>query len=131
MTMPYVITTKRGREQVLVENFGPAHTYAEFSRRAVATLEEAREAIRVVADVQRNFPTAKPVYESARRLSKSGGTVGPFPDGTVIEVAPASYDDLITVGLECPDSLGWGMMPSSTRRPAILRAFNAREAVAR
>lgn len=68
--MPYIVTTKA-------------------SRRAVATLDEARAVIRdhVVNAGVAHGTTADPI-------TNSGGTVGPLPDGTVIEVRPVAVDEL-------------------------------------
>ena len=88
--MPYIITTKT---PYMWQGNGP-NGNAGVTRRAVATLDEAREA--VVAKVKRNpMTTTKREYVEAAKLVKagntlpeSGGTVGPLPDGTVITVEP-------------------------------------------
>ena len=109
--MLYVITTKRpGRY-----DYDPPPIRVE-SRRAVATLEEARRMAWRTAE----FGTwsSDAVTET---LPESGGTVGPLPDGTVIEVEPASWDDLVGPG-------GWN---ASTSEAEVVDAYNAREARSR
>src|SRR6185503_6510246 len=71
--MPYIITTS--------EPFNAAvHcTRPAFSRTAVATLDEARD---YVHQHGATFSVAS--------IGGSGGTVGPLPDGTVIEVRPVT-----------------------------------------
>lgn len=51
--------------------------------RAVATLEEARKALRHSFP---DFPSYFRAQSSIEELPESGGTIGPLPDGTVIEV---------------------------------------------
>jgi hypothetical protein len=58
-------------------------------RHAVATLDEAREA--VASEYRIEFPDGR----TARDLiTEQGGTVGPLPDGTTIEVEPTTYVNL-------------------------------------
>jgi hypothetical protein len=81
--VPYVITVKRPCPGC---DDGETH---ERSRRAVAGLEEAREAAR--DSVYVHIGTSDRWLSFMRTvddLGESGGTVGPLPDGTVIEVAP-------------------------------------------
>jgi hypothetical protein len=90
--MRYVVTTKRpsmtpvrsgGDPSILVD----LELSIDASRREVDTLEEARrEAGRAcLGSTSLNLENV----EQARTLPESGGTVGPLPDGTVIEVRPA------------------------------------------
>ena len=67
--MPYIITTKQQRPVALVTGDSPA--YDVISRRAVATLEEIYSA---------------GILGRGVVLPESGGTVGPLPDGTLIDV---------------------------------------------
>ena len=89
--MPYIITTKR----LMPHDAGArAHNSDDWPRTAVATLDEARhEAWGVVQG--RNWMTDVSAYQAvsdeARALPTEGGTVGPLPDGTVIEVAPMGW----------------------------------------
>jgi hypothetical protein len=57
----------------------------------VTTPDEARDAAWVAVDLSRKPWEREPVefYEAANGLPESGGTIGPLPDGTVIEVTPA------------------------------------------
>jgi hypothetical protein len=85
--------------------------------RAVATLEEARTHL---LDRYGSWWTSG-AHESLARdvvtLPGSGGTVGPLPDGTVIEVRRVGLNDLRT---------GTGTLAMS--RDELIADFNAREA---
>lgn len=76
--MPYVITTH------CLPSAAPTTT-----RRAVATLEEAFNA--APEPVRNAFWAARLALMA---LPESGGTVGPLPDGTVIEVERVWWPDL-------------------------------------
>jgi hypothetical protein len=93
--MPYIITTTQ--PCVCTEADDPndhrkdcPHWYGHdgVSRRAVATLDEAREAaFEAMATVPRYWLNdAVQVGDAIRAVLDQGGTVGPLPDGTVIEV---------------------------------------------
>jgi hypothetical protein len=70
------------------------------SRLAVATLDEARDV--AAATVQLTWPGDSAPRDprigdaelAAERLPKQGGTIGPLPDGTVIEVERTGYAEL-------------------------------------
>jgi hypothetical protein len=42
----------------------------------------------------------RPFYDAIVDLSESGGTIGPLPDGTIIEVKPVTWDDVAHVVME-------------------------------
>lgn len=67
----YIVTTKRPRTR---QAWPDKPSYA-LSRRAVATLEEASALVTEVA--------GEPGF---RAMYLAGGSLGPLPDGTVIEV---------------------------------------------
>jgi hypothetical protein len=88
--MPYVVTTKRPCPAC---THGPAgggeHRPESVSRRAVATLEEAHC---VAYDIAEPGPRGeRHNHQAALLLPESGGTVGPLPGGTVIEVKPVEW----------------------------------------
>jgi hypothetical protein len=66
------------------------------SRRAVATLDEARD------ECERLWTATLPWAQEGTRglvnlkVSESGGTVGPLPDGTIIEVEAVTWRTLAT-----------------------------------
>jgi hypothetical protein len=97
--MPYIITTRR-RESLGWRPTGEvesAKVWEVKSRRAVATLDEAREAAHGIvnrAPAGRAEQYTSSPGRDAMTLPESGGTVGPLPDGTIIEVAPVGRDDL-------------------------------------
>lgn len=120
--MPYIITTRD------VER---PFDFAARSRQAVATLDEAQDA---VAAAMASVEDANPVgagqsspynYALAWDLPESGGTIGPLPDGTVIEVERVSWSRLAehTTG-------GWDAERGRFRAAAydadIIAAFNSR-----
>lgn len=60
---------------------------ADVYHRAVATLDEARRWVtRGVSESGRM--AGSPDYAAAANLPESGGTIGPLPDGAIIEVRP-------------------------------------------
>lgn len=95
--MPYTITTTEPGHYCMHCGPGACTTdaHSRVSRRAVATLDEARVAVSEATGFDPGWP----------RL-ESGGTIGPLPDGTVIEVGRASYMTL------------WDALPE-TDRPAV------------
>jgi len=104
--MPYVITTRRESGRMTDNGWKYDDT-----RVAVATLEDAR--LRIAEDHANYMPR----LQTATRLSESGGTIGPLPDGTIIEVKPVSLDAL------------WEMAGSpddqAVRTVDVIAAFNA------
>jgi hypothetical protein len=80
--MPYIVITKR-----LDSSTGWNDSGLRVSGRAVATLEEARREAGRACLGSTSLDLRN--VEQARTLPESGGTVGPLPDGTVIEVRPA------------------------------------------
>jgi hypothetical protein len=150
MTGPYIVTTNRscsycwgGRPKWA--GTMPASPCTEcsgtgkvaLSRVAVATLEEAQIHVTTwitdrwsshphfaKADGDRYKPETRPMVAQAATLPESGGTIGPLPDGTVIEVEQATYPDIAMLG-EFTDS---EMRTLANTEQALLDAFNAREA---
>jgi hypothetical protein len=76
--MPYIITTTE-RSECWDRRTGATITQA--TRRAVATLDEAQYALDLAIEEHGGSIDAYPDISKARH-----GTVGPLPDGTVIEV---------------------------------------------
>lgn len=119
---PYIVTTKRRWADAASNTAGTQLA----SRRAVATLEETREvaddAVFAAFDRDRKRPGDElpPPYMAlsidARDLPESGGTVGPLPDGTVIEVERTGWTDLLMAAHITGGS-----------DAQILDAFNARQ----
>ena len=133
--MPYIITTTQALhegERVVVDALESVGTRVVIggqpivSRMAVATLDEARS--RIVGTVDSaNYATPAgnaaatfaPIYDQIRTLPESGGTIGPLPDETVIEVRHVDWIALRKMT---------GELPVRTHdKPAVLAAFNARE----
>jgi len=106
--MPYIITTERTDVAAHGGTFQNV-----LSRIAVATLDEAR---RITAREYREHVHRFMGFDT-RWITESGGTVGPLPDGTVIEVRRVNWIDL---GVP----LGSAMYPVS--EADALAAFNAR-----
>lgn len=101
--MPYIITTAGKLADGTLHQWGDPV--------AVATLEEAREEAKNHAD---NLPIedkAGPWYRAIDALPESGGSVGPLPDGTIIEVSRVAWGTIAELA------------PSDTLDP--IAAFNA------
>jgi hypothetical protein len=111
--MPYIITTTHDREP---------DWPGEQTRRAVATLEEAREAAKDALPASANLSR----HFEAEDLPESGGTIGPLPAGTVIAVRLCGWSELHRA------ATGQGLdfltgLDHSTQHAAIIDAYNARQ----
>jgi hypothetical protein len=124
--VPYIVTTKREPQD---DGMGRSW-FEHVSRRAVATLEAARtlasdEIIVALGNEAEGYRSL------AYALPEAGGTVGPLPDGTVIEVEQVTWLDLARqagVG-EHVGSLVTDVERGFTYAgPRILDAYNARQA---
>jgi hypothetical protein len=125
---PYIVTTKRrlaGRVNVPTADAGPqpfgGERYRVLSRRAVATLDEARMHTWRTVSLQAAYAVSA--------LPESGGTVGPLPDGTVIEVEATTWQALAEYGGLLSDG---GLIYAAERgspdaQQRILDAYNARQ----
>jgi len=129
--MPYVITTSNptlraafdeagGRGIDLAERIDAAE-----SRTAVATLDEARQTTLGAVIGDRDYEDIRHVdVHAAHIMDESGGTIGPLPDGTVIEVRPTSWLDLAaSCDTDVDASDGY---ITDDEQADILAAFNAR-----
>ena len=113
--MPYVITTRQPEthEPGFDGQLGN-YVSGSVSRRAVATLEEARDV------AQSLFTThAKADAPAWRLIEDDGGTIGPLPDGTVIEVEAVGWQDLAERTLTAVNAV-------AEHHDEILYAYNAR-----
>src|SRR5262245_5521435 len=104
--MPYIVTVKREDH---IEGLGLE--CVGHSRRAVATLDKAREAARPIIeaawpegsvklaasydDADESTLRFHDAHADVDSLPESGGTIGPLPDGTVIEVLPVVWGWII------------------------------------
>jgi hypothetical protein len=108
--MPYIIETKTpARDRIL----GKQWHHVDYT--AVATLDEARSHAGALCDHWN--ADYQPFEREARRLPESGGTIGPLPDGTVIEVRQVSRNELSAEG-------GYPT-PYFKSTDALIAAFNA------
>ena len=89
--MPYIITTT-----TKPAGSPPGSKLVRISRRAVATLDEARA-----------------VAEQINELPASGGTIGPLPDGTIIEVRRVGIATLASI------------VPAGSSISNVVDAYNA------
>lgn len=109
--MPYIIITRRDAH---IEGLGIE--CVAYARRAVATLDGARrECWRIVPD-----PCPPSVKQRINGLAVSGDTVGPLPDGTVIEVERVSWNEIAAT---VPHVHG------NSHVDRLIDAYNAREKV--
>lgn len=95
------------------------------SRRAVATLHEARQDARNIVEDRAETPGWTEEYtawrEIARALHEDGDTIGPLADGTVIEVEQVEWSVLARRG----GSRHTTDTPNHVQSYAILDAYNA------
>jgi hypothetical protein len=124
--MPYLVITTRP------DFADPDDLYREapadpivVSLRAVATLEEARRAIAETS--------AMPEATATWVFGESGGTVGPLPDGSLIEVDAVDWHKLAResgseVLLNAALNLGERIEYWPGIQESILAAFNAKQA---
>ena len=101
--MPYVITTTADDPHVGV----PMGERVTVARRAVATLDDARDAVAsYVGDYDAGsfnaHCRADDIESQVAAVAGSGGTIGPLPDGTVIEVQRVCWGWIIG----CAEDLG-------------------------
>lgn len=111
---PYIVTTTE---------IGPQGHDPIASRRAVATLDEAREGALTEIELGGHGVADFELLKRADTLPESGGTVGPLPDGTLIEVERVEYRALCDCIGEEPLKAkldGW-------TAPELVDAFNARQ----
>ena len=76
---PYIVTVRRPPS-------GRMRVFRDESRRAVATLDEAREIAEGYVTEKADGEEYNRALDQVEDMPESGGTVGPLPDGTVIEV---------------------------------------------
>ena len=80
---PYIVTTKR---RDLFDVMGADRDrWTEVSSRTVDTLDEARQEVWNDCLGEKGL-VRELAYAQLTRFSRSGGTVGPLPDGTLITV---------------------------------------------
>lgn len=114
MTGPYIVTTKQPslalQDEPLIER----------SRRAVATLDEAMDYLCELVLFAGDPDAALPVDES-------GGTVGPLPDGTVIEVEATTRLEAVAWLIDVAHPRrDWAAMPDEEFWLYWIDAYNAR-----
>jgi hypothetical protein len=127
--MPYIVTTKRPTGDCAWAKVLPA------SRRAVATLEDRRgpdgieDGARTIAyaqvidayggpDRDDASPAETEHLWQAANVPEQGGTVGPLPDGSLIEVARATNAELMPYA-------GFDVFNDTPAEAEIIDAFNA------
>jgi len=126
--MPYIITTHQSgltAEEVAreVAHNPTGHGFRGYSRTAVATLDEALSDVSTIVCNLMAGENFGQYQDQFRAIGDSGGSVGPLPDGTVIEVQRATWERLThDAGLPI-----WHLpiQPLPAERHRIIRAFNA------
>jgi hypothetical protein len=122
--VPYVITTHPGQSSDY-ETRGEHIAAVGLSRVAVATLEEAREMVFRVIDEQERIDDLLSTYADAIFLA-DGGTVGPLPDGTIIEVERVGWIDFEMMARRGDTALPpIEVFDRDDYRADLLAAFNA------
>jgi len=94
--MPYVITTRYSDC-----DFPDSCGECDITRTAVATADDARRAIIAIGEQHDTWIGGDALHGP---IDRNGGTVGPLPDGTVIEVQPV---DWVTFGRDVRERLGY------------------------
>ena len=121
--MPYIITTKQPLPDTTDLMAGLEASLQQPKRRAVATLDEARVALLQACGSDQEAKQI--VSATAGRARWNGDTVGPLPDGTVIEVERVSPLRLASMyggsGAEVMAAL------AADDWAPLIDAFNARE----
>lgn len=117
---PYIVKTRSVRigQSAQVRNMRGAFV---LSRRAVATLDEARMHVWRTVSLQAAYAVSA--------LPESGGTVGPLPDGTVIEVEATTWVQLcLDADLPVRTYVAWPAdeVPEANKQ-RILDAYNAKQ----
>jgi len=124
--MPYIITTTTIADP---DGITPEITPdPDITRIAVATLAEARQTVR--STVRTTYGPHAPYLgqagevadATARDLNDASGTVGPLPDGTVIEVRRVSRDQ---IGIAIERSFHW---TDHATDDELIAAFNGAHA---
>jgi hypothetical protein len=136
VTGPYIVTTKRRPPAAAyVRGLGVRPRADVLSRRAVATLDGAkRYAISDNSGAWVNEPREgkrpddwQAALDAILALPESGGTVGPLPDGTIIEVEATKYKRLrALLDAEARRHVDHAPDPEAWKQ-RILDAYNARE----
>lgn len=124
--MPYIITPcPRGCRAEDMEH-----------RTAVATLDDARQASWQIVEDQSlssgpsygSEDEAMATFRAAHKMSEHGGTIGPLPDGYVIDVQCVTWTEL--AALAEPDAPS-AQYSQAVTNDEILTTFNARSQPAR
>lgn len=138
--LPYIIITTNPTLRAAFEAAGgrgvelAEQVDAAESDRAVATLQEARTAVRAsaqAADEATKHATWlteawRDALRAANNLPKSGGTIGPLTDGTVIKVRPVTVGGLAGMAEILPADYPASAYPTEVARiAAIIDAYNA------
>lgn len=101
--MPYIIKTKQLKTGTYDESRsgmpGPiqTHTLPTLTQFAVATLDDAREYVQEITEGGLPDESRQDITRlllAARDLPDAGGTIGPLPDGTVIEVQRVTWEGM-------------------------------------
>lgn len=106
--MPYIVTT----------------TMLYPPRRAFATLDEARRHAGGIVEARSTRLASTATQKQIAALSESGGSVGPLPDGTIIEIEEFARYGVNTLERKLIAD-GWHL-PAAIRgdEAAIIAAFN-------
>lgn len=109
--MPYIITTTHGERDM---------RWPRVTRRAVATLDEAREVAWQAAREHGADADTRRAHGGLKQAT--GGTIGPLPDGTVIEVTAVGWWRL-------GEQSGLPSYPAIDAYAKIIAAYNAAQGV--
>ena len=114
--MPYIVTTLTPNHDDIVAGCSMVSTLE--TRTAVATRDEAREAVEGEVSIV-GVHIDRAAMDAARNMPESGGTIGPLPDGTVIEVKQVELIEIAQQAFPRDDRAGMWPAPD-----VIIAAFN-------
>lgn len=137
--MPHVITTTR--PCICTEADDPndhrkscPHWWGHdgVTNRAAGTLDEAKNAIAViVTDLARDHHAGwQSAFALIVGLPEQGGTVGPLPDGTMINVEPATWKAISATLVGTVAGIRLGREHPQATDAEIIDAYNAAQVVA-
>lgn len=121
--MPYIVTTQEQTHRAIPS--GEA-MYSTVSRQAFATLWSAADFYGPAREYEEEMAERASraiVYDALRTMESSGGSIGPLPDGTMIDVVRCTFADLARAAGFDSNAYAGSTVQACL---AILNAYNGR-----